>query len=141
MSNQFKTKILALGLEEYIAILTLLCIFCFLIFRFLILDLAPYANYPLYIALLAGGVPLLLILIRNIFHLKFGSDLIAGVSIVTSVILGQYLAGSLVVLMLSGGSLLKNMPFELLQRYLKLLPKELPLLPTERKKSQWKTFL
>ena len=102
MSSRIKTKILALGLEEYIAILTLLCIFCSLILQFLISDLAPFANYPLYVALLAGGLPLLLVLLRKIFRLEFGSDLIAGVSIVTSVILGQYLAGVLVVFMLSG---------------------------------------
>ena len=34
---------------------------------------------------------------------EFGSDLLAGISIVTSVLLGEYLAGALVVLMLSGG--------------------------------------
>src|SRR5581483_3296058 len=37
----------------------------------------------------------------------FGSDLLAGISIVTSVLLGQYLAGTLVVLMLSGGQALE----------------------------------
>src|SRR5581483_1312810 len=40
-------------------------------------------------------------------HGEFGSDLLAGISIVTSVILGEYLAGTLVVLMLSGGETLE----------------------------------
>ena len=38
---------------------------------------------------------------------EFGSDLLAGISIVTSVLLGEYLAGALVVLMLSGGGSLE----------------------------------
>ncbi len=38
---------------------------------------------------------------------QFGSDLLAGISIITSVILGEYLAGTLVVLMLSGGEALE----------------------------------
>ena len=38
---------------------------------------------------------------------EFGSDLLAGISIVTSVLLGEYLAGTLVVLMLSGGEALE----------------------------------
>ena len=39
---------------------------------------------------------------------EFGSDLLAGLSIVTSVILGEYLAGTIVVLMLSGGEALEG---------------------------------
>lgn len=134
MSSQFKTKIFTPGLEEYIAILTLLCIFGFLIFRFLIPDWAPFANYPLYIALFAGGLPLLFILLRNIFRLEFGSDLIAGVSIVTSVILGQYLAGSLVVLMLSGGQSLEKYAIRTASKVLEALAKRAPTIAHRKKK-------
>ncbi len=38
----------------------------------------------------------------------FGADLLAGVSILTSVVLGEHLAGALVVLMLSGGEALEH---------------------------------
>jgi heavy metal translocating P-type ATPase len=38
---------------------------------------------------------------------EFGSDLLGAVSIITSVLLGQYLAGSIIVLMLSGGEALE----------------------------------
>ena len=57
---------------------------------------------PLYIAL-AAGVPLVLDLTLKAARRQFGSDLLAGISIVTAVVLGEYLAGSLVVMMLSGG--------------------------------------
>lgn len=41
-------------------------------------------------------------------HREFGSDLLAGIAIVTAVLLGEYLAGALVVLMLSGGEALES---------------------------------
>ena len=53
--------------------------------------------------LILGGLPLLVGLLRAVTRGEFGSDLLAGISIVTSVVLGEYLAGALVVLMLSGG--------------------------------------
>ncbi|HBB73689.1 MAG TPA: heavy metal translocating P-type ATPase [Planctomycetaceae bacterium] len=57
--------------------------------------------------LVLGGVPLVLGLLRNLVAGRFGSDLLAGLSIVTSLLLGEYLAGVLVVLMLSGGEALE----------------------------------
>ncbi len=66
------------------------------------------ADLPLVAMLLAGGVPLVAGLLRNVARGEFGSDLLAGISIVTSVILGEYLAGVLVVLMLSGGEALES---------------------------------
>ena len=60
-------------------------------------------NVPLWIALALGGGPLIWELAVHVFRGEFGADLIAGISIVTAVVLGQYLAGTLVVLMLSGG--------------------------------------
>ena len=46
-------------------------------------------------------------LLTKVVNLEFGSDLLAGISIVTSALLGEYLAGALVVLMLSGGGALE----------------------------------
>lgn len=66
------------------------------------------ADLPLVVMLLVGGVPLVAGLLRNLARGEFGSDMLAGISIVTSVILGEYLAGVLVVLMLSGGEALES---------------------------------
>jgi len=63
---------------------------------------------PLVLMLIAGGVPLVGDLAVKLATGRFGSDLLAGISIVTSVILGEYLAGVLVVLMLSGGEALES---------------------------------
>lgn len=65
------------------------------------------ADLPLVAVLLIGGAPLVFGLLQKLFGGDFSSDLLAGISIVTSVLLGEYLAGSLVVLMLAGGEALE----------------------------------
>jgi heavy metal translocating P-type ATPase len=62
---------------------------------------------PLLIVLVAGGGWLVLGLVIRILNGQFGSDLLAGISIITSIVLEEYLAGVLVVLMLSGGEALE----------------------------------
>jgi len=49
---------------------------------------------PLFAALFFGGIPLLVGLGRRVLRGEFGSDLLAGISIITSVMLGEYLAGT-----------------------------------------------
>jgi heavy metal translocating P-type ATPase len=66
------------------------------------------AELPLVAMLIAGGIPLVGDLLAKLFHGTFGSDLLAGISIVTSIVLGEYVAGVLVVLMLSGGGALES---------------------------------
>ena len=70
----------------------------------------PSQAIPLLVALTCG-TPLVVGLMIRLSRLEFSSDLLAGISIVTSVILGEYLAGTLVVLMLSGGQAWKLMPY------------------------------
>jgi heavy metal translocating P-type ATPase len=64
-------------------------------------------EWPLLVALATGGTALVAELAWQALHKEFGSDLLAGISIVTAVVLHQYLAGTLVVLMLSGGQTLE----------------------------------
>jgi len=81
---------------------------------------------PLYAILLLGGVPLVYELARKAAHRQFGSDLLAGISIVTSVILGEYLAGSIVVLMLAGGAALESYALRTASSVLEALAKRMP---------------
>lgn len=67
----------------------------------------PILDLPLILCLATGGMFLVVDLARTLVRGEFGSDLLAGFSIVTSAVLGEYLAGSLVVLMLSGGRALE----------------------------------
>jgi len=85
-----------------------------------------YSLWPLWIALAFGGVPLIWDLIVKLLKREFGSDLIAGVSIVTSVLLGEYLAGVLVVLMLSGGEALEVYAVQSASSVLKALAGRMP---------------
>lgn len=70
--------------------------------------LAVYMDWPLWLVLGLGGSVLIWDLLRKALRGEFGSDLLAGIAIVTSVVLGEYLAGSVVVLMLSGGEALES---------------------------------
>jgi len=67
----------------------------------------PLHELPLIFCLIFGGLPLLGDLVIKMLRREFGSDLLAGLSIFTSALLDEYLAGSLVVLMLSGGEALE----------------------------------
>ena len=58
--------------------------------------------------LIIGGGLLVADLLGKLLQGTFGSDLLAGVAIVTSLLLGEYVAGVLVVLMLSGGEALES---------------------------------
>jgi heavy metal translocating P-type ATPase len=86
----------------------------------------PLSELPLIASLVLGGIPLVIDLLIKLFRLEFGSDLLAGISIVTSVLLGQYLAGSLVVLMLSGGEALEAYAVRSASSVLEALAKRMP---------------
>ncbi|MGA2140580.1 MAG: heavy metal translocating P-type ATPase, partial [Verrucomicrobiia bacterium] len=91
-----------------IAVLSLVAIFLHLLLRFGLRADQSIHRVPLIAALALGGIPLVWELFIKLTRREFGSDLLAGISIVTSVLLGEYLAGALVVLMLSGGEALEN---------------------------------
>ncbi len=97
----------ALSVETYIAAFTLLAILLHLVFRYLLHYPSLTSDFPLFASLFAGS-PLLLTLLKKLAKREFGSDLLAGISIVTAVILGQYLVAAIVVLMLSGGEALEE---------------------------------
>jgi len=79
-----------------------------LILRYLAGAPAVAWQAPLVVVLLAGGVPVVVPLARKLLAREFGSDHLAGISIVTSAFLGEYLAGAIVILMLSGGTALEE---------------------------------
>jgi heavy metal translocating P-type ATPase len=89
-------------------------------------NLRHWANVPLYVTLLAGGLPLVVQLARKLWAWEFGSDFLAGVSIVTAVLLRQYLVAAIVVLMLSGGTALEEYASRRASRVLDELAKRMP---------------
>ena len=76
--------------------------------------------------LLAGGLPLFVQLARKLWAWELGSDFLAGVSIVTAVLLRQYLVAAIVVLMLAGGTALEEYASRRASRVLDGLAKRMP---------------
>lgn len=93
---------------------------------------AWWVSLPLWIALAIGGAPLVFELLRKALKREFGSDLLAGISIVTSVILGEYLAGTFVVLMLSGGEALEGYAVHSASSVLRALARRMPAIAHRR---------
>lgn len=112
--------------EITIAIISIVTIIAHLILRFGMDATPETARIPLYICLVLGGTPLVFELMMKAFRKEFGSDLLAGISIVTAVLLHEHLAGSIVVLMLSGGEALEEYAVQNASSVLKALAKRMP---------------
>jgi heavy metal translocating P-type ATPase len=93
---------------------------------------AAPADIPLYVVLIGGGTPLVLSLALKVIRREFGADLLAGISIVAAVLLKQYLAGALVVLMLSGGEALEAFALVRASSVLQALARRMPLVAHRR---------
>lgn len=87
---------------------------------------------PLYVVLAAGGGPLVLSLTLKVAKRQFGSDLLAGISIIAAVLLEEYLAGALVVLMLSGGQAIEALALGRASSVLHALARRMPLVAHRR---------
>jgi heavy metal translocating P-type ATPase len=116
------------GIQTYyarIAAFTLVMIAVSLAMRFSSIS-AGWSDLPLWAALLAGGGPLVFELSQDVIRGQFGADLLAGISIIVSILLGEYLAGAIVVLMLSGGEALEAMTVQRASRVLQALSRRMP---------------
>ncbi len=90
--------------QSYIAFFSLIAISVHLFMRFM--DVSS-ALLPLYLLIIIGGVPLFLQIAYKLFHGNLGADLLAAIALVTSIILEEYLAASLIILMLASGQALE----------------------------------
>lgn len=116
------------GLAKFVALVSALAVVVHLLLRFLTGVPRVWVEMPLYAALALGGAPLVVILARKLFSGEFGSDFLAGVSIVTAVLLRDYLVATIVVLMLSGGTALETFATRRASRVLEMLAKRMPTL-------------
>ena len=112
--------------DARIALLALVAIGVHLILRYATGASAALADAPLIVALVFGGVPLVAMLTRQALVGQFGSDLLAGIAILTAVLLGQYLIAVVVVLMLSGGQALEQAATHRASSVLKALARRSP---------------
>ena len=117
--------------HSIIAAIALTAIALHLLLRFglttdIVIGHSPLHELPLILCLVLGGLILVADLLRKLLRGDLGSDLLAGISIVTSVLLGEYLAGTLVVLMLSGGEALEAYAVGSASSVLQALAKRIP---------------
>jgi len=115
-----------LSTQSWIALLSGAGIVIHLSLRYLLHTRTDVSEIPLYVAVAAGGLPLLWKLGQRLIHLEFGSDLLAGLSIVAAAVTDQYLVGAIIVLMLSGGNALESFATERANSVLAALHKRTP---------------
>lgn len=109
-----------------IALLAIACIFLHLLLRYSFHVSQAGWRAPLILTLLVGGLPLVVRLGKKLVEREFGSDHLAGISIITSVILGEYLVGVIVILMLSGGTALEEFASRKASSVLDALARRMP---------------
>ncbi|QDU92600.1 heavy metal translocating P-type ATPase [Lignipirellula cremea] len=112
--------------QSLIAVLAVLAIVIHLVLLYGLQQEGRIPQIPLLAALLLGGGPLVWELLVKLARREFGSDLLAGISIITAVLLEEYLAGTLVVLMLSGGEALEAYAVRSASSVLEALAKRMP---------------
>ena len=83
-------------------------------------------NIVLLVAIAGASAPLLLSLAQQVFRGNFSVDILALLSIVTSLVLGQYWVAAIVVLMLSGGQALEGFATRRASSVLNALAKRMP---------------
>lgn len=84
--------------------ITLIAIVLSFIFKIMAV---PSPDLPLFIAIVLGGIPSLIYILQKLLKGDLGADALAAIALITAVILGQYLAAVLIILMLASGQALE----------------------------------
>jgi cation transport ATPase len=132
LGNNPRRAVILPRLVTAIAAACLASIVAHLVLRYAVGVPAATADLPLVGAILLGGAPLVYDLGRKLLRGEFGSDLLGGISILTSLWLGEYLAGAIIVLMLSGGAALESYALRSASSVLDALARRVPLVAHRR---------
>jgi heavy metal translocating P-type ATPase len=124
-----------LSFQTTIATFAALSILLFLILRYVLATLLTTALIPLYFALIVGGIPILFELARQLVKREIGTDVLAGLAIITSVLSGEYLVGTIIVLMFSGGVALEQYATHRASSVLDALAKRMPRIAHQKLES------
>jgi heavy metal translocating P-type ATPase len=87
---------------------------------------ADLAHWVLLAIIVMGAVPLVWEIVGQLVRREFGVDLIALLAIIGSVLLNEYLAGAIIVLMLSGGTALEAFALRRARQSLSALAERAP---------------
>jgi heavy metal translocating P-type ATPase len=86
----------------------------------------PFSLLPLQVILAVSVIPLTLQVLKKAFKKDFGADILAVLALLTSLALGEYLAGALIVLMMAGGQTLEQFALRKASSVLAALAKRMP---------------
>lgn len=95
LSSGYKVKF-----SIFVIVASLIAILAYIFMKYLG---SPIANVPLLFVIIIGGIPLIFRTLLMMIRGNLGADLLAGIAIVTAIILGEYLAATLVILMIASG--------------------------------------
>ncbi len=91
-----------------LALATLAAIAIHLVLKFAVGLESWAADWPLVVMVVIGGIPLTIDVIKGAIEARGGADMLAAVSIISAVLLGEWLVAAIIVLMLSGGEALEE---------------------------------
>ena len=89
-------------------------------------------DFPLLIAIIFGGIPSFLYILLKLFKGNLGADALAAIALITAVILHQYLAAVLIILMLASGQALEAYAMRKASSVLLALAERMPNLAHRR---------
>jgi heavy metal translocating P-type ATPase len=109
--------------HSFIAFLSLIAIAAYLSLSALN---TSFSNVPLLGLIVIGGFPLFLQIILKLLRRNFGADSLAAIALLTGIILQEYLAASLIILMLASGQTLERYALHKASSVLLALVKRMP---------------
>jgi cation transport ATPase len=107
-------------------VISLTSILLYMSLRYLFHSTGSILTLPLWIAITIGGLPLIYDLSRQTLKRELGSDLLAGLSIVTATLMGELLVATIIVLMLTGGQTLEEFATQRASSVLTALARRMP---------------
>lgn len=106
-----------------LTVITLIGLLLHGVFRLLLL---PFPLLPLHVVLAVSVIPLTLQVLKKALKKDFGADILAVLALLTSLALGEYLAGTLIVLMMAGGQTLEQFALRKASSVLEALARRMP---------------
>jgi heavy metal translocating P-type ATPase len=120
----------------FITVFSIIGLLLYLGLRFIFDAPKNLQNLPLLLVFLFGGLPLLYDFVKKLLKRDFGADLIAAVAIITALVLGEYFAGAIIILMLSSGQALESYALRSASSVLEALSKRMPSVAHLKKGSE-----
>lgn len=109
--------------QMFVALSTLTGIVLHLVMLFLH---RGWANLPLYVVIIMGGLPVFFQIVIKLLKGNIGADLLAAIALVTATVLHEYLAASLIILMLASGQTLERLAKRRASSVLQALVQRMP---------------